>query len=165
MNGDIVYTTDIKYHRDKEHLLVSINEDNPEEFGFHCNPYKFDSNPEKDFYKQILYALKLDPDEIEDVYYIGSFTDHRKTDFLFEYYDVDGKWHNYTPDFLIRKKDGKVLIIEVKAERFRDERKEMALRQIEELNPQQIKYEILFTTSEEIGLGNFIKAKEWIYDE
>lgn len=164
MNGNIVYTTEIMYHKDKEHLLVSIDETDPAKFGFHCNPYKFDSNPEKDFFKQILDALKLDPDEIEDIYYIGSFTDYKKTEFLFEYSDVKGKWHTYTPDFLIRKKDGRILIVEVKAERFRDERKDMVLEQIKDLNPQQIKYEILLTSSEEIGLDNLIKTKEWIYN-
>jgi type III restriction enzyme len=164
--GDTVcYTAEIMYHKSKEHLLVSVEDVASRGFGFHYDPYKFDSNPEKDYYVKILDALGEDPDDIEDIYFVGSFTDPKKTEFLFEYLDKNGKWRNYAPDFLIRKKNGKILIVEVKAERFRDERKEMALREIETLNPAQIKYEIVETDTDEIGFSDIVKTKEWIHNE
>jgi type III restriction enzyme len=165
IGDETCYTAEIMYHKSKEHLLVSLESIASKELGFHYNPYKFDSNPEKDFYIRLLENLEENPDDIEDVYFIGSFTDPKKTDFLFEYKDRKGKWRVYTPDFLIKKKNGKVLIVEVKAERFRDEGKEMALKEIEALNPAQIKYEILPTDSDEIGFSNIAKTRKWVYNE
>ena len=71
----------------------------------------------------------------------------------------------YTPDFLIRKKNGKILIVEIKAEKFREEQKEMAMREIEILNPQRIKYEILFSEEKEVGFNNLQKIEKWLYGE
>ncbi len=91
-------------------------------FGFHYNPYNSDSNPEKSFFEQLLEHIGLHPDKVEDIYFTGAITDPRKTDFFVEYKDEDGKWHRYTPDFIIRRKDGKCLIVEIKAEDDRDPR-------------------------------------------
>jgi hypothetical protein len=53
--------------------------------------------------------------------------DPNKADFYVEYKDNKGKWRRYTTDFVIRRKpgkgqkpcSGKVLIVEIKAERER----------------------------------------------
>jgi len=168
--GQTIYTIEIVYHKNKENLLLryeQFKEQNKEwyrlEFGFHYSPYNFDSNPEKDFFINLLSMLNENPDDIEDIYFTGGITDPNKTDFIFEYKGKDGRWHNYTPDFLIKKKNGKMLIVEIKAEIFRDETKEKAIEEIEGLNPDKLKYEILITDSNEIGFENINKVKEAIY--
>jgi len=140
------------------------------ELGFHYSPYNFDSNPELDLFRQVLIMLNENCADIEDVYYTGAITDPGKTDFLFEYKGKDDRWHTYTPDFLIRKKDGKVLIIEVKMERLRHDEvegekglKALKLQEIQGLNPNKVKYEILFTRKDEIGFANVNKVREAIY--
>lgn len=172
--GETIYTTEIVYHKDKENLLLKYEQFKEQnkgwyqlelDFGFHYTPYNFDSNPEKDFFISLLSILNEDPDDIEDIYFTGAITDPNKTDFIFEYKGKDGRWHNYTPDFLIKKKNGKMLIVEIKAETFRDEAKEKAIREIEGLNPDKLKYEILITDSDEIGFENINKVKKAIYKE
>jgi len=165
--GETVYVTEIVYHKDKENLLLryaQFKELNKKGFGFHYDPYNFDSSPEVDFYQQLLYMLNENPADIEDIYFTGAITDPNETDFVFEYKGKDNGWHNYSPDFLIKKKNGKMLIVEIKAEPFRDEAKEKAIKEIEGLNPDKVKYEILFTNRDEIGLENINKVKEAIYE-
>jgi type III restriction enzyme len=168
--GNIIYTTEIVYHKDKEDLLLKyeqfkIHNENwyNLDFGFHYTPYNFDSKPEKNFFIQILSMLNENPDDVEDIYFTGAITDPNKTDFIFEYKGKDGRWHNYTPDFLIKKKNGKILIVEIKAEPYRDPEKEKAIKEIEGLNPDKLKYEILITDRNEIGFENINKVKEEIY--
>jgi type III restriction enzyme len=165
--GQIIYTTEIVYHKDKERFLLryeQLKEGNKFDFGFHYSPYNFDSNPEKDFFEQLLIILNENPDDVEDIYFTGAITDPNKTDFIFEYKGRDGKWHNYTPDFLVKKKNGKMLIVEIKAELYRDPEKEKAIKEIEGLNPDRLKYEILITDRNEIGFENINKVKEEIYE-
>jgi hypothetical protein len=176
--GKTIYTTEIVYHKDKENLLLKyerFKEQNKEwyqlEFGFHYSPYNFDSNPEKDFYINLLSMLNEDPADVEDIYFTGAITDPNKTEFFFEYKGNDGRWHNYTPDFLIKKKNGKILIVEVKREKDRYDKvdgekglKAMKLREIAGLNPKKLKYEILFTNRDEIGFENITKVREAIYE-
>jgi len=166
-----IYTTEIVYHKDKENLLLKYERFKEQnrgwyqlEFGFHYSPYNFDSNPEKDFFINLLNMLNEDPADIEDIYFTGAISDPNKTDFIFEYKGKDGKWHNYTPDFLIKKKNGKMLIVEIKSEPYRDEAKEKAIKEIEGLNPDRLKYEILITDKDEIGFENMNKIKEAIYE-
>lgn len=164
--GQAIYTTEIVYHKDKERFLLryeQLKEENKFDFGFHYSPYNFDSNPEKDFFEQLLLMLNENPADIEDIYFTGAITDPNKTDFIFEYKGKDGRWHNYTPDFLIKKKNGKMLIVEIKAEPYRDSEKEKVVREIEGLNPDRLKYEILITDRDEIGFENINKVKEEIY--
>ncbi len=169
--GKPIFTTEIVYHKDKENLLLKYDRFKEQnkgwyqlEFGFHYSPYNFDSNPEKDFFINLLSMLNEDPADVEDIYYTGAITDPNKTDFIFEYKGKDGRWHNYTPDFLIKKKNGKMLIVEIKAEPYRDEAKEKAIKEIEGLNPDRLKYEILITDRDEIGFENINKVKEVIYE-
>lgn len=167
-DGNTVYTAEIAYHKDKEHLLLryeELGQSKGKELSFHYSPYNLDSNPEKDFLTGLLAALDENPDDVDEVYYTGAITEPNKTDFLFEYKDKNGKWRNYTPDFVIRKKDGKVLIVEVKGEVFRDKTKEMAITELENLNPDRLKYEILVTKTEEVGFDNRKRVENWIYRE
>ncbi len=90
------------------------------DFGFHYTPYNFDSNPEMSFFEQMLRDMDENPDEVEDIYFTGALTDPGKTDFSVEYKDGDGRWRRYTPDFVIRRKDGKTLIVEIKREHDRE---------------------------------------------
>lgn len=168
--GNIIYTTEIVYHKDKEDLLLKYEQFKIQnqnwynlDFGFHYTPYNFDSKPEKNFFIQILSMLNENPDDVEDIYFTGAITDPNKTDFIFEYKGKDGRWHNYTPDFLIKKKNGKILIVEIKAEPYREPEKEKAIKEIEGLNPDKLKYEILITDRNEIGFENINKVKEEIY--
>lgn len=142
------YTAEIIYHKDKEkHLLhyKKFKEHNKDwyqmefNFCFHYTPYNFDSNPEKDFFEQLLMILNEKPADIEDIYYTGAIYNPDRTDFIFEYKGKDGRWHNYTPDFLIKRENGKMVIVEIKAPQFRDEAKEKALKEIEGLNPDRLK--------------------------
>jgi len=162
-DGTTVYTAQIAYPVDKEQLLLRWEDrqrENPSGFGFHYSPLDFDSTPEISFYDQLLRELNLHPTEVEDVYFTGALTDPAKTDFFVEYKDDKGKWRRYTPDFVIRKKpprgwppgSGRVLIVEIKAERQRDDRvdgehgaKAMELRRWEQVNPDRLKYQLIFT--------------------
>ena len=178
-DGTEVYTAEITYSKDKEHLLTRICDikDNVNDFGFHYTPYNFDSNPEKSFFEQMLTHLNLHPAEIEDIYFTGALTDSNKTDFFVEYKDHKGKWRRYTPDFIIRKKGkgnkpGKCLIVEIKAERERNHildgengKKALALRKWEKLNPDRLKYEMIFAPADTVLYDQTKFAREFIEGE
>jgi hypothetical protein len=132
-------------------------------FGFHYDPYNFDSEDERDFFEQMLTKLGEDPDNVEDIYYTGAINDPAKTDFIFEYKDDKGEWHSYTPDFLIRKKDGKSLIVEVKAPKYRTPEAEKEMQEIEAINPDKIKYELLLLEEGESVFGKVKPVFDWIY--
>ncbi len=172
--GAEVYATEITYPKDREHLLLPagrVLRENPAGFGFHYNPYNFDSTPELEFFQELLRELNVRPSEVEDIYFTGGLTDPAKTDFFIEYRGEDGRWHRYTPDFVIRKRPkpegkpgtGRVLVVEIKNKQFeaatRDDerragrgeepattegRKAWALRKLEGLNPERLRYELLF---------------------
>jgi len=99
----------------------------------------------------------------------GALTDPKKTDFFIEYRGVDGRMHNYTPDFIIRRKDGKCLIVEVKRERERDDEidgqngaKALAIHKWENLNPDKLKYQMIFVRGDVVGSEDLIQAKEFL---
>lgn len=166
IGDNYVLTTEIMYHKDKVNLLTKLDNlksINQNGFSFHYDPYNMDSNPEKDFFINLIEKLNENPDNIEDIYFTGAITDPNKTEFLFEYKDKNGKWHNYTPDFVLMKKDGKILIVEVKSEPYRNLDAELMMHSIEESNKDKIKYELLLTDSEEIGIENLQIVKNWIY--
>jgi len=132
-------------------------------FGFHYDPYNFDSGEERDFFERILHELGENPDDVEDIYYTGAINDPAKTDFIFEYKDDKGEWHSYTPDFLIRKKNGKSLIVEVKAEKFRIKEAEKEMKKLEKINPDKLKYELLLLEGEESVFGKVKPVIDWVY--
>lgn len=173
-NGQVIYTTEIIYHKEKAEklrLYEKFRKINKRDFGFHYTPYNFDSEAEIDLYRNLIEELNEDPDDVEDIYFTGGLTDPKKTEFFFEYQDKDGKWHMYFPDFLIRMKNGKILIVEVKMEKFRHDEidgetglKAAAVREIVGLNPDKLKYEILFTDTTKIGFENMQKIRNIIYE-
>ena len=162
--GADVFTAEISYPVGREHLLKrweDFQTKNPGDFGFHYTPYNFDSQPEAEFFEDILRDLNQSPTDVEDLYFTGALTAAGKTDFRIEYRDVDGRWRDYTPDFIIRLKTGRCLIVEIKARRHetetaqdleRDGRgeptattegsKAAALRKWTNLNPDRLKYQI-----------------------
>jgi type III restriction enzyme len=174
-DGNLVYTAEIVYQKGKEHLLLSwrdLASRNEHEFGFHYDPYNFDSSPEKDFFLQLLGAVNLQPEQVEDVYFTGGLHDPSKTDFYVEYKGVDGQWHRYSPDFVIRRKDGRCYIVEIKDARFHDDdvdgesgRKAIAVRKWVGLNPDQLKYEMIFTSSDSIAFNQLAPARRFIEGE
>jgi len=170
-SGAEVYTAEIIYPKDREHLLLHCEalRDNAGNFGFHYTPYNFDSNPEKDFFDQMLRDLNQRPEEVEDIYFTGALTDPAKTDFYVEYKDDKGKWRRYTPDFVIRRKDGKTLIVEIKREHDREHpvdgengRKALALRKWEDLNPERLRYEMIFTPGDTVPYDRMTNARAFV---
>jgi len=169
IDGAEVYTAEIIYPKDKEHLLLSMKamaKDNLRGFGFHYDPYNFDSNPEKSFFEKILSELNLKPNEVEDIYFTGAVTDPEKTDFYVWYKDEKGHHRRYTPDFIIRKRapkgkrrgSGKVYIVEVKREHDRahpvdgrNGRKAMAIRRWENADPKRFTYHMIFTATSTVS--------------
>ncbi len=170
-SGVEVYTAEIIYPKDREHLLLhcEVLQDNHGNFGFHYTPYNFDSNPEKDFFDQMLRELNQQPQDVEDIYFTGALTDPAKTDFYVEYKDDKGNWRRYTPDFVIRRKDGKTLIVETKREHDREHpvdgergRKAMELRKWEELDPKRLRYEMIFTPGETVSYDAMRTARAFV---
>lgn len=43
--------------------------------------------------------LNQKPEDVEDIYFTGALTDTKKTNFFIEYRAIDGRMHNYTPDW------------------------------------------------------------------
>jgi len=181
-DGTEVYTADITYHKDNEHLITRLLQwkDKSGGFGFHYDPYNFDSNPEKNFFEQILDYLNIQPKEVEDIFFTGAITDPAKTDFFVEYKDDKGKTRRYTPDFIIRKKTGKgrkkgtgkVYLIEIKAERDRTNaidgengKKAMAIRKWQNLNPERLRYEMIFTPADAIAADDLKNVKSFIEEK
>lgn len=179
VDGTEVYTAEIVYPKDREHLLARLKDlqTTAGQFGFHYEPYNFDSNPEKSFFEEMLQHLNLKPAEVEDIYFTGALTDPAKTDFHVEYKDDKGKWRRYTPDFIIRKKPGRgrckgtgrVYIVEIKRESARGDsidgengRKAMAMRKWQDLNPDRLRYEIIFTPTETVAADQLKKIREFI---
>lgn len=178
-DGKPIRTAEITYRKDKADRLWSLEDaraDYGGAFGFHYSPYNFDSLPEKDFLGKVLSALKLDAGDIEDVYFTGALG-RDKSDFVVEYKGVDGRWHPYSPDFLIRRKpaaggkpgSGKVLIVEIKQERLRNDetdgehgRKAMAVREWAALNPDRIAYEMLFTDTDAVANNDFARVRTFL---
>ena len=170
-NGTEIYTAEIVYLKERESLLMRLEDSiaiNPRDFGFHYAPYNFDSGPEKQFWEKLVRLANADPDQVQDIYFTGALLDPAKTDFYVEYRDEHGDWRRYTPDFVIRLKNGKCLIVEIKAENMRDDsvqgtdgRKAMAIRKWEELNPERIKYEMIFVASD-VPQNQMKNAKEFV---
>lgn len=169
--GGVVYTAEIVYPIDREGLLLSLaalRGKNALDLGFHYDPYNFDSNPEKSFFEQLLIELNASPGEVDDIYFTGALTDPGRTDFFVEYKDEKGKWRRYTPDFIVRRKDGKTLIVEIKAERDRSHpvqgengRKAMAVKAWEDLNPERLKYHMIFTPGDTVAADQVRSARDF----
>ncbi|BCO30139.1 hypothetical protein TspCOW1_02420 [Thiohalobacter sp. COW1] len=166
-NGVPVYTARISFAKDRENLYKVANnfadDELAQKYSFHYEGYNFDSQPEVEYLERVLQLLKQHPDEVDGVWFTGGLTDPGKTELFAEYLGDDGRWHRYTPDFVIRRKDGRHLIVEVKKdehsadiradlERYRngeapqtaEGRKAVALQRWQDLNPDTLHYEVVF---------------------
>ena len=119
----------------------------------------------------MLRELNTNPEEVEDIYFTGALTDPKKTDFFVEYKDEKGKWRRYSPDFIVRKKGerGKCLIVEIKSDRERNHpidgengKKAIAVKQWENLNPDKLKYEMIFTAANVVAVNQLNTAKDFV---
>jgi len=167
LDGKIIYSSEITYDKGEDRLLSFYDQHknlNLKDIGFHYTPYKFDSQPEKEMFLKLLDMLNEDLDNIDDILFTGGITDPKKTDLLFEYKDKKEKWRSYTPDFLIRKKDGRCLLVEIKAAPFMDEFKEMAIKKIADLNKELIQYKRV-DASQGLDYTDFYFVSDWIYEK
>lgn len=102
---------------DKE-MVVGVHEERVKEYAdqsFHLDNYCFDSVPERDFFWHVLHTKK-----VEKIFFTGMLT-HGQSEFFIQYVDPDThRVRSYYPDFLIRKKDGSLVMIEVKGENMID---------------------------------------------
>jgi len=169
IDGKVLFVTQIRINKNNlEKYVLGLDDYGSKSgkqpvYGFHYDPYNFDSEDEQDFFVWVLDKLGEDPDNIEDIYFTGAIKDRMKTDFVFEYKDEKGEWHSYTPDFLIRKKDGKSLIVEVKGIPYRNEAAENKMKRLEVINPDKLKYELLLLEDGESIFGKVLPVSDWIY--
>jgi type III restriction enzyme len=150
----------ITYPADRSNLIWPSDRiaENAADYGFHYVPYNFDSNPESDFFEQVVRELNLVRNDVADVYFTGAITDPRKTDLTFSYSTVDGRTHTYTPDFAIRTTDDRWLLVEVKMAARRGDAvegengsKARALKELEARNQGKIGYRMVFTASDTVA--------------
>lgn len=169
--GNETYTAEISYPIDRHELIADYEvwQKRAGNFGFHYSPYNFDSKPELNFFETLLQMLNQKPDEVEDIYFTGALIDTKKTDFFIEYRGKDGRMHNYTPDFVVRRKDGKCLIVEIKSERERTDEidgeegnKAIATRKWESLNPDKLKYQMIFVKQDSVNHEDFEESRKFI---
>jgi len=98
-----------------------------------------------------------------------------------EYRGEDGRWHDYTPDFIIRRKDGRCLVVEIKSAQFEtstaedlkraakgeavltpEGRKAMALQRWVADNPDRLRYELIFSKAAPLPFNKIKPAKEFV---
>jgi type III restriction enzyme len=162
-----VYTARISLAKDRDHIYMvagdTADAQQARHLSFHYEGYNFDSAPEREFLAWVLEVLRHEPHQVEGIWLTGGLTDAAKTDLRAEYLGDDGRWHPYTPDFVIRRRDGKHLVVEVKndvhspavrtdLERLAqgaepvslEGRKAVALKRWEQLDPDRLRYEVLF---------------------
>ena len=165
--GQPIYTARVSFAKNRAHLYKTAGELPDDEvardFSFHYEGYNFDSQSEADYLERTLNLLKQQPDEIDGIWFTGGLTDPGKTELFAEYLGEDNRWHRYTPDFVIRRKDGKHLIVEIKSDQYNavvtedlnrfekgdapittEGRKAVALKRWEALNPEVLHYQVIF---------------------
>jgi hypothetical protein len=170
-DGHPVYTARVSFAKDREHLYRTagdtLDSTLARELSFHYEGYNFDSSPEAEFLDWVLGMLKAHQHQIEGLWFTGGLTDPGKTDLCAEYLGEDGRWHRYTPDFVLRRKDGKHLVVEIKKDTLSPDitadlerlqrgqepqtaegRKAVALKRWEQLNPDKLAYHVLFASTE-----------------
>jgi hypothetical protein len=148
---------EISYPADRAALVWPVERtiaENRADYGYHYNPYNFDSTPESEFYEHVLRLLNVDPHDVQDVYYTGGITDPKKTDLSFAY-DDGGRERRYTPDFVVHAHGDRWLLVEIKMTGRRDDRiegadglKAKSLRALEASNPGRVLYRIVFADAQ-----------------
>ena len=87
-------------------------------FGFHVNPYNFDSKDELEMFQYLRTHLQ-EGERVNDVYFTGGITNAKHNEFFFDYQEnlIEGgyKLSKYFPDFLIETSFGRYLVLEVKS--------------------------------------------------
>ncbi|MBC7618911.1 MAG: restriction endonuclease subunit R, partial [Candidatus Saccharibacteria bacterium] len=187
VDGKPVYTARISFDKKNQHLYKTANQTadaaHALRSSFHYEGYNFDSNPEAEFLDWTLGLLQAHPHQIEGLWFTGGLTDAGKTDLRAEYLGDDGRWHTYTPDFVLRRADGKHLVVEVKNDKLSPDidadmarhalgeaaqtlegRKAVALKRWEQLNPDRLSYHVMFADTALHDAGkktvlDFITAK------
>lgn len=97
--------------RAKEELVIREKGAKYTSKTFHLDTYCFDSKPEK-----ILFTDLVNHNDIQEIYFTGMLT-HGQTEFAIDYVDPQSNLvRKYYPDFLIKRKDGVWIIIEVKGD-------------------------------------------------
>ncbi len=166
-DGKTVYTARISFAKEREALYKTACDtaDTPLalQHSFHYEGYNFDSQPEIEFLDWVLGLLKEAAHQIEGIWFTGGLTDPGKTDLCVDYLGEDNRWHHYTPDFVLRRADGKHLVVEVKKDSYSPDiiadlerhahghppktaegRKAVALKRWEDMNPETLAYHIRF---------------------
>jgi type III restriction enzyme len=166
-DGMPIFTARISFAKERANLYKTASDTADAavalETSFHYEGYNFDSAPEAEFLDWTLGLLKNHSHAIEGLWFTGGLTDPAKTELLAEYLGEDGRWHRYTPDFVIRRADGKHLVVEVKkdtespaitadlarhargeAPQSAEGRKAVALKCWEDLNPDRLAYHVMF---------------------
>lgn len=99
-------------------MTINVDQPDVQEFkdrSFHLDNYCFDSVPERDFFWHVL-RLKT----VDKIWFTGMLT-HGQSDFFIQYVDPEThRVRSYYPDFLVRKPDGSLLMIEIKGENLID---------------------------------------------
>jgi type III restriction enzyme len=184
-HGDVIYTTLISVPLDRLDLLTRLPDSqmkSPLQFGFHYDPYNFDSDAESNFFAWLLGPLHADPDEIQDIYFTGGLTAGVQSDFYIEYQGLDGRSHRYVPDFLLRKKDGRCLVVEIKDARWQpsvhedlhraasgqdgltvEGRKVVALDRWTGLDPDRLAYQVIFVADDSIPVNDLDRVQAFMY--
>jgi len=169
--GQSVYTARISFAKDKDKLYICATDTADTAHAltnsFHYEGYNFDSNPEAEFLQWALAQLRGEAHQIVGIWFTGGITDPAKTDLYAEYLGDDGRWHRYTPDFVLRRADGKHLVVEIKRDSFGPDiesdldrlsrgepaqtlegKKAAALKLWEGLNPDQLAYHVMFANTD-----------------
>ena len=167
VDGKSIYTARISFAKEREPLYKQAKDTAHAalalQTSFHYEGYNFDSTPEAEFLDWTLGLLQNHPHQIEGLWFTGGLTDAGKTDLRAEYLGDDGRWHTYTPDFVLRRADGKHLVVEVKSDKLSPDiradlarhgkgeapqtlegRKAVALKRWEDLNPERLRYHVMF---------------------
>lgn len=170
-SGAPIYTARVSFAPNRASLYVTASQLPDAQLAldksFHYEGYNFDSNSEHEFLDWTLSLLKDNAHQVEGIWFTGGLTDPGKTELFAEYLGEDNRWHTYTPDFVIQRKDGKTLIVEVKDDRespdinadfardangeapqTREGRKAVALKRWQALNPETLRYEVMFANSQ-----------------
>ncbi|WP_457389456.1 hypothetical protein [Roseateles sp. P5_E1] len=183
--GQPVYTARISFAKEREPLYLTAR-DTPDAAhalasSFHYEGYNFDSGPEADFLRWALAQLQTEAHQIEGVWFTGGITDPAKTDLYAEYLGDDGRWHRYTPDFVLRRADGKHLVVEVKRDSYSPDikgdlerlgrgeaaqtlegRKAVALKSWEGLNPEKLAYHVMFSEGSDVKPEGYAQVRDFI---
>ncbi len=186
-DGEPVYTARISFAKDRAHLY-RLTGDMPDaglarELSFHYEGYNFDSSPEAEYLERVLNLIAAHPERLDGVWFTGGLTDPGKTELYAEYLGDDGRWHRYTPDFVLRRSDGKHLVVEVKKDAFTADiradlerhaagaaprttegRKAVALKRWEELNPDVLTYEVVFA-GDGLAVDALDRTRAFVLDE